>query len=68
MTGVEPRLPTYLARFYGLGAEASPAKVAEIMEGWRLFRTWSSVLTRVAGDRAGIPLPPQPQFERRPRR
>ncbi len=35
MTGVEPRLPTYLAHFYGLGAEASPAQIAEIMDGWR---------------------------------
>ncbi len=68
MTGVEPRLPTYLAHFYGLGAEASPAQIAMIMEGWRPFRTWASVLTRVSGDRLEIPLPPRPEFGNRMRR
>jgi DNA-3-methyladenine glycosylase II len=68
MTGVEPRLPTYLAHFYGLGDEATPAQIAGIMEGWRPFRTWSSVLTRVSGDRLGLPLPPRPDFGRRLRR
>jgi DNA-3-methyladenine glycosylase II len=68
MTGVEPRLPTYLAHFYGLGAEARPTQIAEIMEGWKPFRTWSSVLTRVAGDRLGLPLPPRPESGNRLRR
>jgi DNA-3-methyladenine glycosylase II len=68
MTGVEPRLPTYLAHFYGLGDEATPEQIAGIMEGWRPFRTWSSVLTRVSGDRLGLPLPPRPDFGRRLRR
>jgi DNA-3-methyladenine glycosylase II len=68
MTGVEPRLPTYLAHFYGLGSEASPAQIAEIMDGWRPFRTWSSVLTRVSGDRLELPLPPRPEFGNRLRR
>ena len=68
MTGVEPRLPTYLAHFYGLGDEATPDQIAAIMEGWRPFRTWSSVLTRVSGDRLGLPLPPRPDFGRRLRR
>jgi DNA-3-methyladenine glycosylase II len=68
MTGVEPRLPTYLAHFYGLGDEATPDQIAGIMEGWRPFRTWSSVLTRVSGDRLGLPLPPRPDFGRRLRR
>ena len=68
MTGVEPRLPTYLAHFYGLGAEASPAQIAEIMDGWRPFRTWSSVLTRVSGDRLELPLPSRPEFGNRLRR
>ena len=65
MTGVEPRLPTYLAHFYGLGAEATPDQIATIMDGWRPFRTWSSVLTRVSGDRLGLPLPPRPEFANR---
>jgi DNA-3-methyladenine glycosylase II len=60
MTGVEPRLPTYLAHFYGLGAEASRTQIATIMDGWRPFRTWSAVLTRVSGDSLGLPLPPRP--------
>ena len=68
MTGVEPRLPTYLAHFYGLGTEASSAQIAEIMDGWRPFRTWSSVLTRVSGDRLGLPLPPRPESGNRLRR
>jgi DNA-3-methyladenine glycosylase II len=67
-TGVEPRLPTYLAHFYGLGAEASPQQIAAIMDGWRPFRTWSSVLTRVAGDRLGVNLPPRPDSAGRLRR
>jgi DNA-3-methyladenine glycosylase II len=68
MTGVEPRLPTYLAHFYGLGAEASTEQIATIMEGWRPFRTWASVLTRVSGDRLELPLPPRPEFGNRLRR
>ncbi len=60
MTGVEPRLPTYLAHFYGLGGEATPAQIEDIMDGWRPFRTWSSVLTRVSGDSLGLPLPARP--------
>ncbi len=68
MTGVEPRLPTYLAHFYGLGAEATPDQIASIMDGWRPFRTWSSVLTRVSGDRLGLPLPPRPESGSRLRR
>jgi DNA-3-methyladenine glycosylase II len=68
MTGVEPRLPTYLGHFYGLGAEASAAQIAEIMEGWRPFRTWSSVLTRVSGDRMGLPLSARPDSSNRLRR
>jgi DNA-3-methyladenine glycosylase II len=64
MTGFEPRLPTYLGHFYGLGGEATPAQITAIMDGWRPFRTWSSVLFRVAGDRAGLALPPRPDFGR----
>jgi DNA-3-methyladenine glycosylase II len=67
-TGVEPRLSTYLAHFYGLGAEATPEQIAAVMDGWRPFRTWSAVLTRVSGDRLGLPLPPRADFGRRLRR
>jgi DNA-3-methyladenine glycosylase II len=69
MTGTEPRLPLYLAHFYGLGTEpATPAQIADIMDGWRPFRTWSSVLTRASGDALGLPLPPRPDSARRLRR
>jgi DNA-3-methyladenine glycosylase II len=68
MTGVEPRLPTYLGHFYGLGGEASPAQIEGIMDGWRPFRTWSSVLTRVSGDTLGLPLPARPDSSNRLRR
>jgi DNA-3-methyladenine glycosylase II len=68
MTGVEPRLPTYLAHFYGLGTLATPRQVAEIMDGWRPFRTWTSVLFRVGGDRLGIELPPLASSPSRQRR
>jgi DNA-3-methyladenine glycosylase II len=68
MTGVEPRLPTYLGHLYGLDGEATPAQIETIMEGWRPFRTWSSVLTRVSGDALGLPLPARPDSGRRPGR
>jgi DNA-3-methyladenine glycosylase II len=67
-TGVEPRLSTYLAHFYGLGAEATPAQITEIMDGWRPFRTWSAVLTRVSGDRLELPLPARADSANRLRR
>ncbi|HEY1531030.1 MAG TPA: hypothetical protein VGF80_09460 [Galbitalea sp.] len=68
MTGFEPRLPIYLGHFYGLGGEATPGQIGEIMEAWRPFRTWSSVLFRVAGDRAGLPVPARADFGRSQRR
>jgi DNA-3-methyladenine glycosylase II len=68
MTGIEPRLPTYLAHFYGLAAPATTEQIARIMNGWRPFRTWSAVLVRVAGDRLGLPLPPLPSSASRLRR
>jgi DNA-3-methyladenine glycosylase II len=57
VTGFEPRLPTYLAHFYGLPTPATDEQIEKIMDGWRPFRTWSSVLARVAGDQLGLPLP-----------
>jgi DNA-3-methyladenine glycosylase II len=64
MTGLEPRLPTYLGHFYGLGGDATPEQADRIIHGWRPFRTWSSVLFRASGDRAGIELPANPAFAR----
>ncbi len=57
MTGNEPRLAGYLAHFYGLSAPASNVEQMTISDGWRPYRTWASVLLRVAGDRAGLPTP-----------
>jgi DNA-3-methyladenine glycosylase II len=54
LTLAEPRLPAYVAHFYGLPRPASPAELERISDEWRPFRTWTSVLIRVAGDRAGI--------------
>ncbi|HEX4444547.1 MAG TPA: hypothetical protein VHZ81_13335 [Galbitalea sp.] len=68
MTGVEPRLPEYLAHFYGLPAIATEQQVVGFMDGWRPFRTWSSVLFRVGGDQAGIPLSASSGFAGRRRR
>jgi DNA-3-methyladenine glycosylase II len=55
LTSTEPRLPGYLAHFYGTGtAEASREEVERIAEGWRPCRTWAAVLVRAAGDRLGL--------------
>jgi DNA-3-methyladenine glycosylase II len=55
MTFGEPRLPGYVAHFYGTGpGPASQADLERISDGWRPFRTWTAVLVRVAGDRLGL--------------
>jgi DNA-3-methyladenine glycosylase II len=51
----EPHLPAYVAHFYGLPGPANPAQLERIADAWRPFRTWTSVLIRVAGDVVGIP-------------
>jgi DNA-3-methyladenine glycosylase II len=56
LTFGEPRLPGYVAHFYGTGpGPATRADLERICEGWRPFRTWAAVLIRVAGDRLGLP-------------
>jgi DNA-3-methyladenine glycosylase II len=56
LTFAEPRLPAYVARFYGTGpAPASRAELERVADGWRPYRTWAAVLLRVAGDRLGLP-------------
>jgi DNA-3-methyladenine glycosylase II len=56
MTFGEPRLPGYVAHFYGTGpGPASPADLERISQAWRPYRTWAAVLIRVAGDRLGLP-------------
>jgi DNA-3-methyladenine glycosylase II len=51
----EPRLAGYLQHFYGLASAPDPETITRIAEPWRPFRTWASVLVRVAGERAGLP-------------
>jgi DNA-3-methyladenine glycosylase II len=54
LTLAEPRLPVYVAHFYALPHPATAGELERIADAWRPFRTWTSVLIRVAGDRAGI--------------
>jgi DNA-3-methyladenine glycosylase II len=55
LTSTEPRLPGYVAHFYGTGpGPASREGIERIAEGWRPCRTWASVLIRAAGDRLGL--------------
>jgi DNA-3-methyladenine glycosylase II len=62
LTFAEPRLPGYVAHFYGshsratAPASASREEIERIAEGWRPYRTWAAVLVRAAGDREGLPL------------
>jgi DNA-3-methyladenine glycosylase II len=52
----EPRLAGYIEHFYALDHPPAPAELERIAEPWRPFRTWASVLIRVAGDRLGVPV------------
>jgi DNA-3-methyladenine glycosylase II len=51
----EPRLASYLRHYYGLETTPDTEQVRRLAEPWRPFRTWASVLFRVAGDRDGLP-------------
>ena len=56
LTFSEPRLPGYVAHFYGTGQDpASREQLARVSQGWRPFRTWAAVLLRLAGDQLGLP-------------
>ena len=46
----------YIEHFYGLDHPPTSAELKRIAEPWRPFRTWASVLLRVAGDRLGLPV------------
>jgi DNA-3-methyladenine glycosylase II len=62
LTFGEPRLPGYIAHFYGTHSDntapapASREEIERIAAGWRPYRTWAAVLIRAAGDRQGLPL------------
>lgn len=47
----EPKVLSHTARFYGLEQPPSLERFAELAETWRPFRTWTTVLIRLAGDR-----------------
>jgi DNA-3-methyladenine glycosylase II len=51
----EPRLAGYIQHFYALDHLPGSPELERIAEPWRPFRTWASVLIRVAGDRLGLP-------------
>jgi DNA-3-methyladenine glycosylase II len=44
----EPRLARAVAMAYGLPGPASPEQLREISDGWKPYRTWVTVLMRVA--------------------
>lgn len=49
----EPKLLTHAARFYDYRGDGEPTLewLTALAERWRPFRTWATVLIRVAGDR-----------------
>jgi DNA-3-methyladenine glycosylase II len=61
LTFAEPRLPGYVAHFYGPYCDTAPTaasreEIERVAEGWRPYRTWAAVLIRAGGDRQGLPL------------
>jgi DNA-3-methyladenine glycosylase II len=48
----EPKVLRNAARFYGLDEPPTPERLIEMGEAWRPFRTWATVLIRLAGDRS----------------
>jgi DNA-3-methyladenine glycosylase II len=52
----EPMLLSYVGHFYANGKAVDMARLEVIAERWRPFRTWATVLVRVAGDRAALPV------------
>jgi len=51
----EPRLRSYVRHFYELPRDPDEPALESMAEPWRPFRTWATVLIRVAGDQAGLP-------------
>jgi DNA-3-methyladenine glycosylase II len=51
MPVAEPRVQRHAARFYQLAGPPSLAEFTALAEAWRPFRTWATVLLRLAGDR-----------------
>jgi DNA-3-methyladenine glycosylase II len=51
----EPRIAPYVQHFYRLDHLPSRTELKTITDAWRPFRTWASVLIRVAGEREEVP-------------
>jgi DNA-3-methyladenine glycosylase II len=52
----DPRLPGYVAHFYGARTDPVPREELELIaEDWRPLRTWAAFLIRHAGSRLGAP-------------
>jgi DNA-3-methyladenine glycosylase II len=51
----EPKALRNVAELYGLQQPLTLERFAELAENWRPFRTWATVLIRLAGDRARRP-------------
>jgi DNA-3-methyladenine glycosylase II len=47
----EPKVLANATRFYGLAEPLTLERFTELAEAWRPFRTWATVLVRLAGDR-----------------
>jgi DNA-3-methyladenine glycosylase II len=47
----EPRVLAHVARLYGLPGPPELEEFARLAERWRPFRTWATVLIRLAGER-----------------
>lgn len=54
LTLSEPRLRSYVRHFYELPQDPDDSELQSMAEPWRPFRTWATVLIRVAGVRAGL--------------
>jgi DNA-3-methyladenine glycosylase II len=49
----QPLVQRAVEHAYAIGEPLTPEQFAELAEPWRPFRTWATVLLRIAGDRAG---------------
>ena len=47
----EPKVLGHAARLYGLPAPPTLEAFTALAEAWRPFRTWATVLVRLAGER-----------------
>jgi DNA-3-methyladenine glycosylase II len=55
LESAEPRVLARAAQLYGLAEPPSLERFTEMAEAWRPFRTWTTVLIRLGGDRRSAP-------------